>query len=318
MQGIAAGRKDGNVIEGTMMTKYHAQEYDLTVKKIVAEVGLTIVSELLGIEVLDHEILSLELITVEKRELDQIHKIKTPDGEFILNLEIQSSNDQNMAQRMLEYLAKAHRQHALPVISVVLYLGAEPMRMPHEITFETRWCTLQFRYTIITLNELSPSHFLNRAEPDYFILAVLASMDPPRELLRAILQKLLDSVPSHHIEDYILKLDVLCQLRGVEDVLDEEVRTLPVKVELKRLVTYKLGKEDGLKEGLKEGLEKGLRSSIMKILTKRFSMDVNTQREVQERLAVITDLKSLHELEDLALSVESLTEFQQGLPRQRS
>ncbi len=311
--------------EGNPMTKYHPQEYDLTIKQIMAEVGLTIVAEFLGLEVLEHEILSLELISVEKRETDKIFKITTPEGEFILHLELQSRNDPEMARRMLDYLGRIHRQHVLPVLSVVLYLGSEPLRMSREVTFTLPGCSLQFQYTIITLNDFTPDQFLNKEEPNHFILAVLTSVDSPREILRTVLQKLRDSVPREQLEDYVLKLDVLCQLRGVADLLVEEVRTLSVEIDMKRLITYQLGKEEGLKEGkeegLKEGKEEGLKEGILIALEVRFGREELIRRGLDQAIAAIDDLDVLDQLKALVRHASSVQEIQAFLnkntPRER-
>ncbi len=287
------------------VTKYHPQEYDLTVKQIMAEVGLTIVAECLGLEVIEHEILSLELISIEKRESDKIFKIKIPEGELILHLELQSRNDPEMARRMLDYLGRIHRQHVLPVLPVVLYLGSEPLRMSREVTFDVPGCSLQFRYTIITLNDLSADHFLDKEEPSHFILAVLASVDSPRETLRTVLQKLRDSVPPEQLEDYVLKLDVLCQLRGIEDLLVEEVKTLSVDIDMKRLITYQLGKEEGLKEGILIALEV------------RFGRDELVRQGIDQTIGVIDDLNVLDQLKALVRRAADLQEIQAFLNENR-
>ena len=113
--------------DGNDTVRYHSQQYDITLKDITAETGITLVSDLLKIPIMRYRVIDSELVVVERRELDYVFEVNTPDETLILHLEFQSKNDAEMPKRMLEYHGRLYRHHGKTVVSVVVYLGSAPL-----------------------------------------------------------------------------------------------------------------------------------------------------------------------------------------------
>src|SRR5690349_16937139 len=71
--------------------------------------------------------------TVLEKETDNLFLIETgSEKQFILHLEFQSTNDNQMALRMAAYDYAIYYNYQKEVISAVIYIGNEKMTMPNK------------------------------------------------------------------------------------------------------------------------------------------------------------------------------------------
>src|SRR5258708_2435951 len=74
---------------------------------------------------------------------------ETADGRLI-HIELQSTNDPDMALRMAEYALAIFRQFRRWPVQIVLYVGAAPLRMASGIDSDA----VSFRYNVVDFQEL--------------------------------------------------------------------------------------------------------------------------------------------------------------------
>src|SRR2546427_8975125 len=74
----------------------------------------------------------------------------------LYHLELQSGNDPEMAQRMLEYYLLLWKWYGGRPFQQLIYVGRRPMTMSAEIQHEN----LTFRYPILDMRELDSEAFL--------------------------------------------------------------------------------------------------------------------------------------------------------------
>src|SRR5437588_3098165 len=121
------------------------QPYDHALKSLMGDRAAEIIPQLLP----EAELVS-ELNIEIKRELlraDLVYLIRYKGEPHILNLELQTSSDSQMARRILLYHVELHLEYALPVISVVLYLFDASVPEPpyKETSGEEDILTLHYR-----------------------------------------------------------------------------------------------------------------------------------------------------------------------------
>ncbi|MBI2685642.1 MAG: hypothetical protein HYX27_04945, partial [Acidobacteria bacterium] len=92
------------------------------------------------------EFLNVELPAVQERRLDLVLLLA---NETLVHIEMQSSNDGDMALRMLEYYALLWRRYRKPMRQVVLYVGAPELRMTDSFVADS----LQFSFALRDVRE---------------------------------------------------------------------------------------------------------------------------------------------------------------------
>src|SRR5712691_9480161 len=119
-----------------------------------------IIRELLpGAELITEQ--NIELAGEESRA-DLVYRILYKGKEHILDLELQTGADSEMAYRMLFYHVELHIKHRQPVISIVLYLfeaSLPPCPFKEESEEEE---LLVFHYRIITVWTLDAREYVEK------------------------------------------------------------------------------------------------------------------------------------------------------------
>lgn len=104
-------------------------EYDVTLKSVLRRSSGTVLRKLTGLSVKRWH--NVELPAVQNRRVDMLGE--TADG-TLLHIELQSTNRQNMALRMLGYSLAIHRQFRRFPEQLVLYVREPPLRMKDRIS----------------------------------------------------------------------------------------------------------------------------------------------------------------------------------------
>ena len=100
-------------------------KYDATLKELFQSPPQRLLELLSGGQAQD--LLTVEYPSVQMRRPDLL--VRLTDGR-LYHLELQSSNDTDMAWRMLEYLVSIYRQFDQVPLQQVLYVGDKPCRCP--------------------------------------------------------------------------------------------------------------------------------------------------------------------------------------------
>jgi hypothetical protein len=104
----------------------------------------------------------------------------------LYHLELQSGNDPEMAQRMLEYYLFLWRWYGVIPVQQLIYVGRRPLAMSAEIQRDK----LTFHYSIIDMRELDSEPFLESPAIEDNLLAILCHLNDKRSVVRRILARI--------------------------------------------------------------------------------------------------------------------------------
>src|SRR5229473_1491315 len=98
----------------------------------------------------------------ENLRADLVHLIHYENDLHILNMELQTNSDSNMATRMLSYHVALHLAYSLPVISVVLYLFETSVPTSPYREMSGQYELLTFHYRVIALWTLDAREYVEK------------------------------------------------------------------------------------------------------------------------------------------------------------
>ena len=244
--------------------------YDATLKELL-QAGTPGLWRALGLQP-PQELLVVEIPSVQVRKPDFVGRF---DKGAIVHLEIQGDNDDSMEWRELEYYLMLYRQLGQPPIQIVVYIGAEPMRMRSRIANES----LQFHYWLVDIRVFNSEHFLESDSLSDAAIALLAEPEnmTKQELVAAIIAKFAH-LPENEQRDWLEKLMILSGLRDAEDIVLEEAKKMGISLDIRDnkffQEAYAAGIEDGVEKGMERGMERGMEKGeatmLQRLLEHRF------------------------------------------------
>ncbi len=224
----------------------------------------------------------------KERKPDVLKKITDKKGDtFILQIEFQVANDDEMVHRMLDYKAMLFRMYRIPVRQYVIFLGKGKMLMQSSLqTFD-----LAFKYNLLAINTIDYKTFLNSNQPEEVILSVLANFNKETTeiALKRIISRLEETVEGDlALKRYFTQLRILAQLRKLEQKLKTIIMDSIAKyIDEKKDVAFLLG------------LDKGQAIAQRRELTKFVTYLIREGNKTFEQIAEIADttvdfVKSVH------------------------
>lgn len=231
------------------------QQIDITLKDIIKDVPVKFLELLTGFE--SGKFLDAQFPDVRMRLPDLI--IETPESRLV-HLEIQSKNEE-MLGRMYLYSGLIFNQHKVMPHQILLYVGNAPARMETII----RSGDNVFSYKLIDIRDIECSRLIDSDKPEDIVLAILCRSDNADVTIRKILDKLY-VLPPRERDDYIRKLLILSDLRKLYNKVNEEVKKMPITIDLEESEMLqdvlregqRRGELRGERKGLTEGIELGL------------------------------------------------------------
>ncbi len=230
---------------------------DIVSKQAIRHIAIDVARLLLELDIdADSlELLNTEQQRVEDRRADLVAKVRESGNgqEFILHIEIQNNNHDQMPWRMLRYLTDIHFAYPdYPVRQYVIYIGKERLTMPAEIRGEQ----LQYEYAQMDLSCIDCATFLEQDSPDALVLAILCDFGPreDREVVEQILLRLKGQLGDDpkRLREYLDMLLILSDNRDLKDVI-KEAKQMLTQVDVEKLPSYELGMEKGMEKGLRKG-----------------------------------------------------------------
>ncbi len=222
---------------------------DLISKHLLKRMTLDMARVLLGLDIIELEILETEQQRVEERRADLVAKVKAPDGDYILHIETQNDNQSHMPWRMLRYLTDiklAYPGHS--VKQSLIYIGREKLRMAAGIEEANH----SYHYQVLDMHRIDCETLLQQDTPEALIFAILGDFGnvSSREIVQRILQRLQALTGSNEaiFRDYLLMLEILSGNRDLKQILKEEEKMLS-QVKYSDLPSYELGMEEGMVQG---------------------------------------------------------------------
>ena len=213
------------------MSKQHRKEsqsnqYDKIFRENMEAALPGIIEHVLKLYIVHSEEIQDDIQHTKERKPDLLKKVTNSSGKvFILHIEYQVKNENEMVYRMAEYHIMLLRKYSLPVEQFVLFMGAGKAGMPTEIN-ENR---LKFSYPLIALSEINYKIFLKSDKAEEKILAILANFDNDGEELA--LQNILKGVRAVKQGDfaesrYFEQLRILAQLRKLDIKFAEAMESI--------------------------------------------------------------------------------------------
>lgn len=180
----------------------------------------------------------------KERKPDVLKKVIDTTGDiFVLQIEFQVANDDEMAHRMLDYKAMLFRKYRIPVRQYVIYLGKGKATMDDSI----QTLDLTFKYNLLAINTIDYKTFLTSNQPEEIVLSVLANFnkETPENALKRIISRLEETTEGElALKRYFKQLRILAQLRKLEQKLKNIVMDSIAKyIDEKRDVAFLIGQE---------------------------------------------------------------------------
>ena len=121
-------------------------KYDIVLKDLLYDIPTRFIYMLS--EMKATKLLNVELVEVKKRNPDLLLQLS---DDSILHIELQTYNDNRIAERMLEYKLLIKNKYAdRKVRQVVVYVGNDKMRMKNSI----KWEDLEYRFKLIDIRNI--------------------------------------------------------------------------------------------------------------------------------------------------------------------
>jgi hypothetical protein len=202
------------------------QTYDLTLKDLLMDGAPVLLRQTAGLAGV--RLAPLEVPVVGGGRLDLFGEI---DGTTALHTEVQADNDPAMAVRMLGYLWLSLRQRpAVKVRQMVLYVGRDRMTMTNRLDGPG----LAFRFDLIDAHDLQSEALLASDHPGDIIMALFAATDDMRARVRAVVGRLIGCFADNpsRLRDALVRLILLAPLRKAQPLVQEEIRTMPITIDL--------------------------------------------------------------------------------------
>jgi len=131
---------------------------------------------------------NVELPEVRALRVDMVGE--TMDGTLV-QLELQSTNDGDMALRMAEYALAVYRHFRKFPQQIVLYVGKAPLGMTGFVASHS----IEFRFRLVDIRELDGAALLADESAEANVIAILMRLGDRRAAVRTILRRIAASDP---------------------------------------------------------------------------------------------------------------------------
>jgi predicted transposase YdaD len=270
-------------------------QYDVALKNVLRRTGGSVLREVTGLTIERWH--NVELSEVRQRSVDLLGE--TADGQLV-HIDLQSSNDGDMALRMAEYALGIRREFGRFPEQVVLYVGLAALRMVGKVSGPH----LRFECRMVDIRELDGERLIESASLADNVVGVLARLRDQRKAVRRVLKRI-EAHDEQTRTAALRELMILAKLRRIEAIIMKETQTMPL---LDSIMDHEiLGPEfrRGLAQGEERGLAKGERKLLRHQIESRWGP---LPAWAEERLSVMTTAEA-EEVAVRFLDAESLAEL---------
>ncbi|HEY0754097.1 MAG TPA: hypothetical protein VGD98_09065 [Ktedonobacteraceae bacterium] len=259
---------------------------------------------------------------------DVVLEARRETEHFLLNVEWQSSRDEKMDERLLNYSVELRRLYNLPVLSVVIYI-----RPVGRVPVAPLVCSLPgspvrggspaiwFDFVSLEICQTSVEEFRALGLDAFFALMLLCKDGGTPAILEEVLQRLLRNKETH-CESIAAAFFFASQvLTSEEDRRFLERKYVMLEETLKANWIYQKMISEGLARGLEQGLEQGLergrleevRQNIVDLVEDRFpTLSLWARGQVKS----MGDLTSLHRTLRMVGRATTMEEIKAAFPAQ--
>jgi predicted transposase YdaD len=237
---------------------YEGNVFDKIFRENAESIFLPLVEERLGIKIKTFVQMKEKRQTTLEREMDFFYEVETEEGDkFILHLEFQTENEDDMLYRNGEYHGIALRKKKMEIKHVVVFLGEGKATMPTQLPENQ----IYKGFDLINIHEFDSKTLLESQIPDVVLLTILA--DYPKEQVRSVIRLILRQLEATckspaEKSKYFKQLILLSRLRKIEDLTTKITEEMPITFDLETDILYRQGKIKGELEGELKGELKGI------------------------------------------------------------
>jgi len=241
-------------------------QYDKIIKENLEVTLPVIIRDVLGLDILQSEELPDDIQHTKERKPDALKKVTDTAGyTYVLHVEFQTSDEQEMVYRMAEYSVMLIRRYQLPVKQYVIFLRDAEPKMPVSIDTDD----LKFKYQLIRISEASYKLFLKAENPEVKMLGILANFgkDDRYKAVKSIVDQVQSFTKGDFAESrYFKQLRIFVQLRSsIEQQFEKAMETITKFFKEENDFLYRKGEEKGIEKGVEKGLQKGKNEKAFEI-----------------------------------------------------
>ncbi|MBV9231673.1 MAG: hypothetical protein JOZ18_20360 [Chloroflexi bacterium] len=222
--------------------------------------------------------MSIELRNIT-RQADIIFDALLNDKEIFVHFEIQSTGDEDMADRILEYNILATLEHKRRILSCVIYLREDNNIVESPLVWEMPdgFRTLRFDFIVIKLWEIVTEEIIRTGLVGLLPLLPLTKDGKQYKTVDTMIEGI---VAARQFE--LLPLGEMLAGLVFKDSADrkELKRRFAVYHDIiEESWVYQEILQRGVEKGLQQGIQQGVQQGILKLLQKRFPETVDLARK---------------------------------------
>ncbi|MCI4625094.1 MAG: hypothetical protein L3V56_03940, partial [Candidatus Magnetoovum sp. WYHC-5] len=111
---------------------------------------------------------------------------------------------------------------------------------------------------------------------------------------------------------YIRQLEILSNLRDLQNYVGEEVDKMAFTFDLTKDYRFQQGREQGMAKGIEKGREQGLKEGLEFALKLKFGFD---SLELIEKIKEIKDMQQLENIKEIIKNTNTVAEFIQKITK---
>ena len=263
-------------------------EYDIALKSVIRRLSGNALQAITGFAIERWH--NVELPEVRTLRMDMVGE--TADGRLV-QIELQSTNDPDMALRVAEYALAVYRLFRQFPEQIVLYVGRAPLAMAEVLAGHS----LAFRYRVLDIRELDGDALLASGNAGENVIAILMRLGgDQRAAVRRILGRIAENDPGQR-ETALHEFIILAGLRNLGAIIQEETKTMPI---LDDIMDHDLlgpairrglqqgreeGRVEGRTEGRVEGRMEGQQTVVTRLIETRFGSVSSWTRQRLENMS---------------------------------
>lgn len=299
-------------------------KYDVAGKKVIHLYNQAWVEWLLQDQLIQvDEELSSEFQFMARAN-DSLLKVTGDEGPFLVLTELQFVYNRTMPDRLAVYKLLAYQKYRLNVFAVVIYF----LPPPKDETIKTRFYhefmgqVNQVDFQAIKLWELDAETVLQYDNPMLIPFVPLMKGGRTEGMVRRCVDRIrqepvqvaaeLESILAI-FASYVINVETLRDMLRLEMTVLEDSPIVRELLERKQIVWFEEGKQEGWQGGLEEGIEQGewraTAKALHQTLAIRFDVDLD---QFDEQIGPL-NLATLERLNEIALRVQTLSEFETEL-----
>ncbi len=223
-------------------------QYDKVVKENIEAILPALFEKVLDIHIVESEEIPDDLQLTLERKPDFLKKVKDSSGKsYILQVEFQVLQDDEMVHRMLEYYAFIYRKYKLPIKQFVIFLGKGEINMEKELKHDS----LLFSYSLVKMIGIDYEYFISSNKPEEILFAILSDFKQkkPEQVIKEIVNRLYKTSQGQlSFQKYFQQLRILGNLRNLVPLIQHIMESVSTFYQLENDYVYLKGKEEGEKK----------------------------------------------------------------------